>query len=183
MSIQQTTAPDTEMYTATARVLHWIIAILVLSLIPAGILMDRVDEGPLQDALFNLHRSFGVILIPLIILRLIWRLNHTPPPLPGDIPAAQRLVATLTHYALYILLIVQPMLGWIASSAYRSPVSVFNLFDLPPIWPENRALSDELFEVHTWIGYAMGVLVVLHIVGALYHQLIRGDHLLRRMWW
>jgi cytochrome b561 len=182
MSIQQTTVPDTEMYTGTARVLHWITAILVLSVIPAGIIMDRIEEGQLQDTLFNLHKSFGAILIPLVVLRVIWRLTHTPPPLPTDVPAPQRLAASLTHYALYVLLIVQPMLGWIASSAYRAPVEVFNVIELPPIWPENRALSEQMFFVHTWIGYTMGALLVAHIGGALYHHFIRGDNILKRMW-
>ena len=76
-------------YTRTARILHWLTAVLVLAAIPAGIAMVNVGAGPLQNFLFDFHRSLGVTLIPVILLRLVWRLTHDPPPLPGDIPPLQ----------------------------------------------------------------------------------------------
>jgi cytochrome b561 len=81
-----------------------------------------------------------------------------------------------------VLLVVQPLLGWIATSAYRAPVVVFGLFELPPIWAEDRALSDRLFGVHRLLGFAMAALILAHIAGALFHQFVRRDNLLARMW-
>jgi cytochrome b561 len=168
-------------YTITARVLHWITAFLILSMIPLGIVIARDWGGSAQDFLYDLHRSIGATVIPLVILRLIYRWVHPPLPLPDDIPAIQRCAAHATHWSLYALLIVQPFTGWIATSAYRAPVIVFGLFELPPIWPENRAFSEQLFSVHNLIGIAIACLAVAHIAAALYHHFVRKDRILMRM--
>jgi cytochrome b561 len=173
---------DAAIYSAPARVLHWIIAAIVITMIPLGIAMSNAGSGPAQDFMFKLHLSLGTTLLPLVLLRIIWRLTHTPPPLPADIPAIQKLAASSTHFLLYLTLVVQPVLGWIGTSAYRAPITVFGLFDLPPIWPENRGLSDQLFLVHRNIGIIMAVLILAHIAGALFHQFVRRDNLLQRMW-
>jgi cytochrome b561 len=132
-------------YTPTARVLHWITAVLVLGMIPVGILMGQLESGPLQDRLYNLHRSTGTLILPLAIIRLIYRWTHPPLPLPPDVPAFQRVAATSVHWSLYGLLIVQPLVGWAATSAYRAPIIVYGLFELPPILPVNQPLSERLF--------------------------------------
>jgi cytochrome b561 len=168
-------------YTVTARVLHWVVAVLVLSMVPFGLIMVRIDSGPTQDLLFNLHRSIGAILLPLIVVRLIWRLTHPPAPMPDDIPMFQRGAAHAAHWTLYVLLIVQPLVGWIGTSAYRAPISVFWLFELPPIWPEDRAFSEQLFVVHRSLGFIIAGLVCVHIGAALFHHFIRRDRVLMRM--
>ena len=85
------------------------------------------------------------------------------------------------HWALYILLIVQPFVGWIATSAYRAPMTMFWLFELPPIWGENRALSEDLFLVHRNLGLLIAALLVAHIGAALFHHFVRKDGVLLRM--
>ena len=139
----------------TARVLHWLVAALVLIMIPLGIIIANEWGGPLQEPLYNLHKSIGAVLLPLVLVRLIYRLTHPPLPLPADIPAIQQLAAHATHWTLYALLIVQPVIGWIATSAYPAPLPIFGLFELPRVWPENRALSERLFGVHRWMGIAI----------------------------
>jgi cytochrome b561 len=106
---------------------------------------------------------------------------HPPSSLPDDIPAMQVLAAHATHWGLYALLIVQPFAGWIATSAYRAPVTVFGWFELPPIWPENRTFSGQLFSVHRLIGIAIAGLVAAHIGAALYHHFVRKDRILMRI--
>jgi cytochrome b561 len=157
-------------YTVTARVLHWITAFLVLATIPLGVVIANEWGGSAQNALYDLHRSIGVTIIPLVILRIIYRWTHPPLPLPADIPAMQKLAAHATHWGLYALLIVQPFIGWIATSAYRAPIIVFGWFELPPIWPENRAFSEQLFFIHTVLGIAIACLVAVHIGAALHHH-------------
>ena len=88
----------------------------------------------------------------------------------------QRLTAQVTHWGLYALLIVQPLTGWIATSAYRAPVIVFGWFELPPIWP-----SEQLFSLHSLIGIAIACLAVAHVGAALYHHFVRKDRILMRM--
>jgi cytochrome b561 len=168
-------------YTLAARVLHWVTAILVLGMIPIGIAMANADFGAAQDTLYHLHRSTGALLIPIVIVRLIYRFGHAAPSLPADMPAILQAVAHATHWSLYALLIVQPFVGWIATSAYRAPVLFFWLFELPPIWPEDRAFSEKMFAVHRFLGIATALLIVAHICGALFHHFVRRDRVLMRM--
>jgi cytochrome b561 len=168
-------------YTMTARVLHWVTAFLIISVILLGIVITNEWGGPAQDSLYDLHRSIGAAMIPLMVVRLIYRWGHPPLALPHDIPQLQRLAAHATHWGLYTLLIAQPLTGWIATSAYRAPVTVFGWFELPPIWPENRAFSEQLFSFHSLMGVAIGCLASLHIGAALYHHFVRKDRILMRM--
>jgi cytochrome b561 len=168
-------------YSLTARALHWITAVLVLTLLPLGLVITNDWGGPLQDPLYDLHRSIGTAIIALIIVRLGYRLTHPPLPLPNDIRPIQRFAAHATHWALYGLLIVQPFVGWTATSAYRAPIVVFGLFELPPIWPKDRAFSDRLFAVHGLIAIVIACLAAAHISAALYHHFVRKDRVLMRM--
>jgi cytochrome b561 len=167
-------------YTVTARALHWITAALILFMLPAGFMAAHEWGGP-QDALYDLHKSFGALIIPVAVFRFIYRWMHPPLPLSEDIAPVQRLAAGATHWALYILLVAQPIVGWIATSAYPASVPFFWKFTLPSIWTEDRALSDQLFSIHQLIGIAMACLVAAHIAGALYHHFVRKDRVLMRM--
>jgi cytochrome b561 len=166
-------------YAPTARVLHWLTAALVLFQIPAGFLIVSFDLG----VIYSLHKSVGIAILAVIVVRLPWRLMHPPPPLPADIAAPQRLAASAMHWLLYALLVIQPLLGWIATSAYPAPVPFFGLFEMPHIWWEDRALSDRLFAVHRWLGIVMGVLLIGHVGAALHHHFVRRDRVLSRMLW
>jgi hypothetical protein len=96
-------------YTITARVLHWTTAFLILIMIPLGVVMANDWGGSQKDLLYDLHRSLGAVLIPILALRLIYRLANPPLPLPDVIPAMQRRAADMTHWSLYALLIAQPL--------------------------------------------------------------------------
>ena len=168
-------------YARTARVLHWVTAVLVLIILPVGVVIANEWGGRLQDPLYSLHKSVGALLLLLVVVRLAYRLTHKPPPLPGDIPPIQRLAAQATHWALYALLIVQPLLGWAGTSAYPAPVPVFGLFELPPLLAPNRALSEQLLSVHGLIGLTIAGLAALHIGAALFHHFVRRDRVLLRM--
>jgi cytochrome b561 len=168
-------------YTVTARIFHWVTASLVLFMLPLGLVIANNWGGPLQDQLYDLHRSIGALLIPIILVRVVYRWTHPPAPLPDDIPALQQLAANATHWALYALLVVQPFVGWIGTSAYRATIVVFGLFELPPIWPEDRAFSDRVLFVHGLIGLTIAVLLAAHIGAALQHHFVRRDGILMRM--
>jgi cytochrome b561 len=178
----RSTAVAAPAYTPVARVLHWVTAALVLALIPVGLIMVHlVKPGPLQNFLFTLHESVGVTLMVIIYVRLAYRLTHPPAPLPPEIPAFYRIAGPTVHYLLYALLAVQPIIGWIGTSAYRAPIRFFWLFELPPIWPENRAFSDLIFWVHLGIGLALAGLICLHVGAGLFHHFVRRDMVLTRM--
>jgi cytochrome b561 len=179
--LRDTTAIAPPAYSLTARLLHWLTAVLVLAMIPLGIVVANEWGGPIQERLYNLHRSVGALLIPIIIVRLLYRLTHRPLPLTPDIPPIQQFAAHAVHWTLYALLVVQPFIGWIATSAYRAPMPMFGLFELPPIWPMNRPLSEQLFVVHRALGVAIAIIATVHIAAALYHHFVRRDHVLMRM--
>ena len=171
----------TPAYTAVARTLHWVTAALILIIIPLGLVIYYDLGGKLADQIYDLHRSIGALLIPVVLVRLVYRLFHKPARLPGDISCLQRFVAHATHWTLYTLIIVQPFIGWIATSAFRAPIPVFALLELPPIWSEQREFSERMFVVHALIGFAIAVLVAAHITAALHHHFVRKDRILARM--
>ncbi len=164
-------------YTLTARLLHWLTAVFVLFQIPAGLLIANFEMGPL----YGLHKSVGVLILTLVIIRLAWRCMHPAPDLPFDIPASQRFAARGTHWALYTLLLAQSLIGWIGTSAYPAPVPFFGFFDMPQMWWEDRQLSNRLLAAHLWIGILVAVLLAGHIGAALYHHFVRRDEILLRM--
>lgn len=168
-------------YSPTARLLHWITAILVLAMVPAGVVMVNVGPGALQNTLFDFHRSTGVLLFVLTAVRLAWRLTHPPAPLPLEIAAWQRIAAKIVHTLLYVILLGSPVLGWVATSAYPAPIPFYGLFTLPPIVSPDRALSERLFAVHQVVGLVFAGLILVHIAAALLHGFVLKDPVLRRM--
>jgi len=174
-----TASPDR--YDPLARGLHWLAALLILFTIPAGIIMGRLPGGPLQDTLFDLHRSVGFTLLPLMLLRLLYRLRHPPPPLPDSLPVWQRLTAGFTHGLLYIGVIANALLGWWGTSAFGAAISVFWLFELPALTAKDEAAAKLVLGLHGWVGFALAAAILLHVGAALMHHLVWRDGILRRM--
>ncbi len=171
----------TDHYPATSKLLHWLVAICVLTTAPVAIAMNRVEKGPLQDALYNFHKSLGVLILVLMLLRLINRLVvGAPIPDPGIVPW-QKTVSSIVHTSLYVLLLAMPVVGYIANSVYGAPTPFFGLFELPPIAGKNETLATQLFTIHRWVGWLLIVLVLMHVSAALYHYFIRRDNVLQRM--
>lgn len=168
-------------YAPPARTLHWIMALLVLAVIPAGFIMMNLPSGPAQDWVFDLHRSIGFTILCLAVLRVVVRILYPPPPRPANLPFALWLVAEVVHYALYVLLLVLPPLGWLASNAFGSPVSVFGLFTLPNLVDKNDGLADLFGDWHQRLGYVITALLLLHIAAALWHGIVKRDGVLSRM--
>jgi cytochrome b561 len=168
-------------YTSTARFLHWLTAAIILVIVPMGIVMANMELGKLGDVLFDIHRSLGFLLLPLAIWRVWYRLTHPVPALPPDVPGYQVLAAEATHWALYALLLAQPVIGWIATSAYGAKISILWLFTLPAIWPQNESVSDAMFALHRWLGFLMAGILVIHIAAACYHHFVRKDNVMTRM--
>ena len=169
-------------YTPLARLLHWITAVLVLVMIPMGLIMVEVlKSGPLQNFLFAVHESLGVTLMAIVYFRLAYRATHRPAPLSAQIPTFYRWAGHSVHWLLYALLAVQPIVGWVGTSAYRAPIHLFWLIELPPIWRQDRGFSDQVLWVHKGIGIALALLICAHVGAGLFHHFIRRDQVLMRM--
>jgi cytochrome b561 len=168
-------------YSGFARFMHWTVAACVLVMIPIGFLMNAVEAGALQNVLYTIHRSLGVSVLFLMLIRLGYRLIHGAPPPEPTINALQRVVSHLVHLALYALIIAQALIGWVATSAYGAAISFFGLFTVPPLVAKDQTLSEPLFQVHMLIAFTIIGLLAMHIGAALYHHFIRKDGVLQRM--
>jgi len=174
---------EAERYTRTAIALHWIIAALVVTMIVLGEVMTGVPrQTPMRGALFNFHKSLGLVVLALVIARLVWRLSHRPPPLPLDIPSWNRQLAGTTHGAFYVLLLAQPLLGYIASVFGKYGVKFFGLA-LPPWGSDNPAVREPFLDAHHLVAKLLIGLIALHLAGVAWHRFGRRGDLWRRMWW
>jgi cytochrome b561 len=171
----------TDHYPATSKLLHWLVAICVLTTAPVAIAMTRVSKGPTQDMLYNFHKSLGVLILILMILRVINRLVVGAPIADPGIEPWQKTVSSVVHTLLYVLLLAMPIVGYVANSAYGASTPFFGLFNLPMIVEKNDALATQLFAAHHWAGRLLILIVLVHVGAALYHHFIRRDDVLKRM--
>ncbi len=174
------TTPPTR-YTRTAIALHWLMAVMLIVSFSVGLYMADLPFSPQRVKLYNWHKWAGICILTLALLRLLWRLAHRPPP-EVPMPAWQERAARLTHGALYLLFFAVPLVGWAYSSAAGFPIVLFGILPLPDFVSKDKALSEAIKPWHGYLAYAMASLVVLHVAGALKHQLIDRDGLLMRMW-
>jgi cytochrome b561 len=171
----------TDHYPATSKLLHWLVAACVLMTAPVAIAMTRIGKGPSQDVLYNLHKSLGVLILILMVLRLINRLAVGAPAAEPDIEPWQKTLSSIVHTSLYVLLLAMPVVGYIANSAYGASTPFFGLFELPAIVGRNEGLAMQLFTLHRWVGWLVILLVLTHVGAALYHHFVRRDAVLKRM--
>lgn len=174
MSITHTT------FSLPARVLHWAMAVLILAMLFIGVGMVATVSGKHQW-LLAIHKSLGIAILLLAIVRLVVRLRNPPPPLPGDLPALQKLAAHLSHWLLYALMIAMPLIGWAMLSAGGYPVMLSHSLRLPAILPENALIFAWLRTAHGVLAYLLFLTFLAHMGAALYHGLIRRDGVLRSM--
>lgn len=162
------------------RILHWLMAVCIVAMLFIGIAMVATIT-PLHLTLVAIHKPLGIAILALVVVRLIVRLRYGAPPLPADLPAPIRLGATLSHVALYALMIAMPLLGWAMLSAAAYPVVLFPGVHLPPIVPQSDALHTLFWNAHVLLAFAFFGLILLHLAAALYHGLVRRDGVFRAM--
>ncbi|MBO0710083.1 MAG: cytochrome b [Acetobacteraceae bacterium] len=171
-------------YSTAARILHWIIALGILLQVAIGVIMawrghvlDIWDS--LTDALFSTHKSLGFVLLVLVLARIAVRRLY-PPPAKPPMPRWQLRAAVANHRALYVLMLVVPLLGWLTASFFPA-LQVFGTISLPAITPPNRAVSDDLAIAHGLAALLLVGLIGLHLGAVLFHVLIRRDHVIYSM--
>ncbi len=177
-------------YSRMAIILHWVIALLLIGNITGGLLLDTFldSEDPAMKKLgfqiIQLHKSFGLTVLLLTVLRLGMRVSAGFPPLPSHMTGLERLLARVTHYGFYALLLLIPLSGWVmvSASTLGFPTSYFGLFTWPhlPI-PTSKETAGAASEVHEILAFAAIGLAVLHITGALKHHFFDRDDVLARM--
>lgn len=186
-------APPGSRYTRTAIAFHWIIAVLVLANIALAWTFKTWSDFPWTQSVTNLHKTVGITVLGLALMRLLWRIGHRPPPFSSAIPRWQITAARTGHAALYFTIIAMPLSGWIYDSAWEwaadVPIDVFGLFEMPRIpWvmnmppgPTKEALDVAAGKIHVWLSYLLYFLLAAHLAGAIKHQWIDRVPTLQRM--
>ena len=179
-----------ERYSRGAIILHWLIALLIVGQVAGGVVMTKLlsKSSALTFEVYQLHKSFGITILILSLVRLGWRLTHKPPALPAAMPGWQKRVSGLTHLAFYGFIILIPVSGWamVSVSPYNIPTVLFDVIAWPhlPFWDgaENKKAVESVFkEVHEYMVFAMVGLLAVHIGAALKHHFSDRDTVLARM--
>ena len=169
-----------EHYTRTAVALHWMVGALVLAALVIGWIMADMHTSPTKVEMFSVHKWIGITVLLLFFVRVLWRLTHPAPPLV-PMAAWQQYGARAAHGLLYAMLLVQPLTGWLYSSAAGHPVVYLGLVPLPDLVHKNPALAPSLKEVHETCAWILAVVAGLHALAALKHHYVDRDDTLRRM--
>ena len=170
-----------ERYGPIAQTLHWVIAAMIFAMFGLGYYMEDLPLGQQKLELYSLHKSLGITIFTLAILRLLWRLTHPAPPLPAHMAEWEKTAAHVNHFAIYALIFVQPTIGFLQSNAANFPVVVWDTIPLPALIGTNEALGEQLAALHSIVGNVLAVLILIHIAAALRHHFIVKDDVLRRM--
>jgi cytochrome b561 len=186
--------PQTEAplrYTRTAMVLHWLIALLIICNAALGLSAESFPDSWVRTVV-DTHKSIGITVLGLALLRILWRVSHRPPPLPKAFPKWEHGAAHIAHFLLYLLMIGLPLSGWLHDSAWKDAAThPMHLFGLVP-WPRlgfvmhldpvlKESLHDRFGALHEWLGYALYALLAMHVGGALKHQWIDRKSVISRM--
>ena len=191
--------PAPTSYSGIAKLLHWTMAIVVIIALVLGFTIANfgwapvkavvtslaavvgMKKGAFQNQLYDLHRSFGALVLAMVALRIVWRIISPPPPLPGSVNAFQRGASHLVHGVIYVCLLAMPILGWLGTSFYGAKIKVFGLFVLPALVAKDRDTSKWVLDYHGWLGIAFATIIAIHIGAALMHHFVQKDDILRRM--
>lgn len=171
---------DSEHWGAISLALHWLTVVLVIGLALVGLVMTELPNSPLKISIYAWHKSFGLTVLGLTLLRLAWRFTGGAPA-PAPMPVWQRWAAAGTHGLLYVLLLAIPLTGWLYNSAAGFPLKWFGLFSLPRLSAYDPALKQFAGEAHETLFYLLALLVLLHAAAALKHHYLDRDDTLRRM--
>jgi cytochrome b561 len=178
-------------YTGVAIILHWIVAVLLIGNVALGLSADYISDSYVRPVI-DLHKSIGITVLGLVILRILWRVSHKPPAMPKTYAPWERFAAHAAHGALYLVILALPVSGWMHDSAWKGapnhPILLYGLIPWPRIgWIENaephhkETLHSVFFEAHVYAAYALYALLALHIIGALKHQFWDREPELQRM--
>ncbi|MFN3235291.1 MAG: cytochrome b [Gammaproteobacteria bacterium] len=168
-------------YGTLAKAFHWLTFLLVVTLLIVGYLMDDFD-GAIRPFMYTTHKLFGLLLLLLMALRIIWALANPKPKLPKGTSYLEKFAEHFVHGAMYLLLFIMPLAGWFMSTAAGKAPTFYGLFSIPmPFVPLNKAWAKIAFSIHEISAILIIIFVCIHVAAALYHHYVREDNILIRM--
>jgi cytochrome b561 len=167
-------------YGITAKILHWLIAAILVGQFALGWLMPPVRRGMEPGASMHLHISIGTVVLALIVVRLLWRLSHRVPP-AAELPRWQAVASSAVHALLYLLVLVSTLTGWFYASARGWTLSFFNVLPLPALCAQGSPAGRAIGSVHENIVWVLLALVGVHVAAALVHAFVYRDLVMQRM--
>jgi cytochrome b561 len=170
-----------EKFAPVAIALHWVIAAALIFSVLTGLGYVYIDDTRTSRLSLEIHQTIGFVIFLLALVRLYWRVTHAAPPPPQGYTPAQRVAAFVTHATLYLFIVGMPISGYVGLAARGREIPVFGLVNLPHLTPRSFDLSNSATTLHFYSQYALYVLVVLHVLAALWHHFILKDDVMRRM--
>jgi len=167
-------------FTVPQRLLHWLMAICILSMLFIGVGMVSTIT-PKYLTLVQIHKPLGIAILVLALIRLALRIAYGAPALPADLPEPIKLAANLSQYIFYVLMIGMPLIGWAMLSAASYPVVLFGGVHLPSIVPLSPSLHTILWHAHYYLAFAFFAIILMHVSAILFHKLIRNDGVFETM--
>jgi cytochrome b561 len=163
-------------YGLVSKALHWLLAIMILTLIGVGMYMTDLDkDAPARAQIYSLHKAFGVTVLGLVLLRVAWIKLSAPPRLPAGLRHWENVLSRVVKVLLYILMLLTPVAGYLMSNAAGKPINWFGLVEMPALLGEDKQWREILGELHEVFAFSMLGLVGLHVAGALKHRFIDKD--------
>jgi cytochrome b561 len=169
-------------YGTVARLFHWVVAVLVLVQIAAGVAMTSEPLTNWTAPVYLYHKGAGAVLLVLVLARALWRLTHRAPPFPDYMPPLEQRIAHATHVAIYVLLVAMVVSGYVHTVGGGFPVEMLDALGIPPLVPNVPRIASAMLVVHEFAVVALVGLVAVHISAVLRHRLIDGNPILARMW-
>jgi len=169
-------------YNPALRTVHWLMALLIITALGLGVWAINLPRGDLRTEVLFVHKSFGITLLALVILRIVIRLIVGAPAYAVPLGRLVHAAAEAGHLTLYALMIAMPASGYVKSAAGGKAVSVFGLFSVPVIIPEDKGLADAAGLAHYVFAWALGAVLILHVAAVVWHARVKRDEVLTRMW-
>lgn len=175
-------------YPAIQRLIHWVVGIIVIGVLCGGLIIytlgyDGVVKAFGQDmtnTLYKFHKTFGIVVLFLMIIRVIVKIRMGKPEYATPLTTFEKAASGAVHGLLYVCLIAMPVLGWAATGASGYPVEFFN-WTLPPLVGKDKEWGETLYMLHGYVGFAILILLFMHIGAALMHGIVKKDGVLQRM--
>jgi cytochrome b561 len=168
-------------YRRPAIWLHWLCALLIVGLLCLGWYMMAIEDDPGSGWYFDQHKSFGLLLFALVLIRVVWRSTHKPQPLPATVPAWQKTLAGLTQWLLYGCMLAMPIIGFVGASYTKRGVALFGV-RFPAWLTPDHDVAEQFFALHSILAFVLTALIVLHVAASLKHLWMDKDRVFHRMW-